>query len=125
MAAGTPIAKHGFALHKRVFRNDLCLQYPGYLPTECVCGKQFTVDYALSCPCGRFPLLCHNEIRDITADREICHYISTEPSRQLQPLSGESLTLRSINIPDGDRVDMKAQFLEDLRQSVFYTFLIL
>ena len=34
-----PIAEHGFALHKGVFRDALCLRYgwhPRHLPTECV-----------------------------------------------------------------------------------------
>ena len=36
----------------------------GHLLTECVCGKQFTVNHALSCSCGGLPSFCHNEIRD-------------------------------------------------------------
>ena len=65
-----PIAEHGFALHKGAFRDSLCLRYgwhPPHLPSHCVCGSQFHVEHALSCPRGGFPSICHNEIRDITA----------------------------------------------------------
>ena len=37
---------------------------------------------------------------------EVCHDVSKEPS--LQPLSGESLSLRTCNRDDGARVDIKA-----------------
>ena len=112
------IAEHGFALHKRAFRDALCLRYgwhPGHLPTECVCGKQFTVDHALSCPCGGLPSLRHNEIRDVTADllNEVCHNVCTEP--ELQPLSGELLSHRTANTEDGGRLDVKAQGLCSVR----------
>ena len=119
-----PIAEHGFALHKGAFRDALCLRYgwhPGYLPTECVCGKQFTVDHALSCPCGGLPSLRHNEIRDVTADllNEVCHNVSTEP--ELQPLSGELLSHRTANTENGARLDVKAQgFWGDRRQYAFF-----
>ncbi len=106
------ILEHGFALHKGAFRDTLCLRYgwhPGHLPTECACGRRFTVDHALSCHCGGFPSLHHNKIRDVTADllNEICHNVSTE--LELQPLSGESLILRTANSQDGARLDVKAQ----------------
>ena len=62
---------------------------------ECVRGKQFTVDHALSCPCGALQSLRHNKIRVVKADllNEVCHNVSTE----LQPLSGELLSHRTAN----------------------------
>ena len=70
---------------------------------ECVCGKQFTVDHALSCPCGALQSLCHNMIRVVKADllNEVCHNVSTE----LQPLSGELLSHRTANTEDGARLE--------------------
>ena len=47
-----PIAEHGFALHKGAFRDAFCLQYgwhPPTSPTQCICGKHFTIEHALSC----------------------------------------------------------------------------
>ena len=66
-----PIAEHGFALHKGAFRDALCLRYgwqPPLLPANCVCGKHLTIEHALSCPCGGFPSIRHNELRDLTDD---------------------------------------------------------
>jgi len=64
-----PIEEHGFALHKGAFRDALCLQYgwlPSGLPVKCVCGHGFTVNHAMDCSSGGFPILCHNELRDFT-----------------------------------------------------------
>ena len=61
-----------------------------------------------SCPNGAFPTIRHNDIRDLTAElmSEVCHDVSTEPP--LQPLSGESLSLRTANQDVGARLDIKA-----------------
>ena len=83
--------------------------------------QTFTVNHALSCPCGGFPSLCHNEIRDVTADllNEVCHNVSTEP--ELQPLSGELLNHRIANTEGGARLDVKAQgFWGDQHQCAFF-----
>ena len=47
-----------------------------------MCVWYFNVDYSLSWPCGGFPLIRHNEIRDITADllSEVCHSVGIEPT---------------------------------------------
>ena len=55
-----PICEHGHALHKSAFCDALALCY-GWTPigitTECVCGKNFTVEHALSyVPEGVSPL---------------------------------------------------------------------
>ncbi len=53
-----PINEHGFTLHKAAFRDALALRYgwlPGSCPTNCACGKQFSVEHALSCSKGGFP----------------------------------------------------------------------
>ena len=98
----------------RSFANRMCVQ------------QQFTVNHALGCPCMQwFPLLCHIEIRDITADllNEICHSISTEP--ELQPLSSEVFTHRTANTEDGARLDVKAQgFWGDQGQYAFFDVLV-
>ena len=118
-----PIAEHGFALHKGAFKDALCLHYawyPGYLPTKCVCGKQFTVDHALSCPCVGLLSLRHINIRDVTADlNEVCHNVSTVPD--LQPLSGELLRQKTANTEDRAHLDVKAQgFWGDRCQCAFF-----
>jgi len=66
-----PIEEYGFCLHKGAFRDALALRYgwsPQQTPMYCVCGASFTVEHALSCPRGGFPIVRHNEIRDVTAN---------------------------------------------------------
>ena len=65
-----PIQEHGHALHQGAFRYGLALRYgwlPAGIPSECVCGKSFSIEHALSCARGGFLTLRHNEIRDLTA----------------------------------------------------------
>ena len=70
---------------KGEFRDALCLhfgwQVPN-LPQTCVCGKSFTVQHALSCPCGGFSLIRYNKPQDLTADlhSEVCTDVSIEPT---------------------------------------------
>ena len=72
-----PLTEHGFSLHRSAFQDALALQYgwsPSKLPSKCICGKNFTVEHALSCARGAFPSIRHNEIRDLTANllTEVC-----------------------------------------------------
>ena len=81
------IAEYGFALHKGAFRDALCLRYgwrPPHLPSNCVCGKQYTNEHALSYACGGLPSIRHNQLPDITAQllTEACHSVGTEPLLQ-------------------------------------------
>ena len=60
-----PIQKHGFALHKWAFIDAICFCYgwrEANLPTNCVCGKPFTVEHSLSCSFGDFHTIRHNEL---------------------------------------------------------------
>ena len=118
-----PLSEHDFALHKGAFRDALCLRYgwqPPLLPSSCVCGKRFTIEHALGCPCGGFPSIRHNELRDITAERltEVCHGVGVEPT--LQPLTGEQLSYRSANVEDGARLDVVAEGFWDHRQKAYF-----
>ena len=55
--------------------------------------RPLAIEHALSCPCGGFPSIRHNELHDITAQllTETCHGVGIEPP--LQPLGGEQLVL--------------------------------
>lgn len=106
-----PIERHGFSLHKSAFRDALCLRYgwrPPHLCDECPCGKQFSVDHALSCPTGGYPTIRHNEIRDVTAHflGNVCHDVQIEP--KLQPLNGETFSKRCGTTDDEARLDIAA-----------------
>ena len=105
-----PIEELGFCLHKGAFADALALRYgwtPTRIPVSCVCGISFTVEHVLSCPRGGFPILRHNEIRDVTANllTEICHDVKTEPD--LQPLTGETLESQSAITSDGARLNVE------------------
>ena len=72
-----PTPERGFVLHKRAFRDALCLRYgwrPAHLHIECVCGKRFTVQHALSYSWVVSQLYDKNEIQDITTQMlsEVC-----------------------------------------------------
>jgi len=103
------VSEHDFALHKGAFRDALCLLYgwlPSGLPTQCVCGKGFSVDHAMNCPTGGYLTLRHNELRDFNANAlsEVCSGVCVEPS--LQTLSGETLTFSTATVEDEARLDV-------------------
>ena len=95
-------------------------QEPKDLASLCICGKPFSVEHALSCPTGGFPIARHNELRDITANlmTEVCHGVSVEPT--LQTLSVEQLALSSTITTDGARVDIQTTgFWGDWKERAF------
>ena len=106
-----PREEFGYTLHKGAFRDALALRY-GWLssntPTSCACGASFTVEHALSCPKGGFPIIRHNEVRDLTANlmSEVCHDVRIEPD--LQPITGEAFSRTSTVVEDGARLDISA-----------------
>ena len=113
--AALPIRDHGFYLHKSVFRDAICLRYgwkPECMPDKCVCGSQFSVEHALTCVCGGFRSLSHNEIRDLSATL-LANNRRTDP--ELQPLTGQTFSLRSANTEANSRLDIRAQGFWDER----------
>ena len=98
-------------LYKATFRDAICLRYgwtPQQLLSHCTCGARFSISHALSCPKGGFPIIRHNELRDLCAEplTEVCPSVSIEP--HLQPLNGEQLSTRMANTDDGARLDVAA-----------------
>ena len=109
-----PISEHGFALHKRAFRDALCLWYswrPSHLPCHCVCCQHFTIEHALSCSRGEFPFIRYNEVRNITADvlSGIRYSVGTELN--LQPVTGEQFEHKTTNREDRARLDCGTKLL--------------
>ena len=107
-----PLDDHAFSIHKGDFHDAVCLHYGWslpHIPTECICGASFTVDHALTCPHGGYPILRHNEIRDITAQlmSEVCPNVATELI--LQPIINERFFHHSANTETGARLDVRAQ----------------
>ena len=94
---------------------------PSRMPSHCVCGCNFSVEHAFSCPSGALPSIRHNDIRDLTAKllTEVCPNVATEPD--LQPLTGETLSHRTSNYEDGARLDVSAQgFWGDRHARAFF-----
>ena len=79
-----------------------------YPHATCACGQSFTVDHTLSCNRGGFPILRHNELRDLTGEllSQVCHNVSTEP--HLQPLTGEEMRHNTAITQENARLDLKA-----------------
>ena len=118
-----PLDDHGFHLHKGAFRDAICLRYAWSLPStpnKCNCGTTFSTTHAMICPMGGFPTIRHNEVRDLTASllSTVCHNIVTEP--HLQPLSGESMRLRSIITTDEARLDIRARGFWSVAQDAYF-----
>ena len=87
----------------------------------CICGKPFTVEHALSCSCGGYPSIRHNELRDITATllTEVSNDVGIEPV--LQKLSGEHLTQKTSISSDDARLDIVAEnFWGHNRQKTYF-----
>ena len=108
LAVILPVNEHGFALH---IWDALCLRYgwlPSGLPTQCVCGKRFSMDHAMNCPTGGYSTLRHNELRDFTANTlsEVCSSMCVKLS--LQTLSGETLTFSTAIAEDEAHLDVSA-----------------
>ena len=120
-----PLEDHDFYLHKGEFRDAVCLRYGWSLsntPHTCNCGTVFSVDHVMICHMGGFPTIRHNELRNITASllTEVCHNVATEPL--MQPLTGETLTLRSANTENGAHLDIRAGVFGTDHRMHFLTF---
>ena len=101
-----PMESHGFTLNSSKFRDAIALRYgwtPDCLLLSCACDAPFSVEHALSCPKGAFPIHRHNEHRDITATvlAEVCSDVSIEPV--LQPCNGLS-TRHATAITDENNI---------------------
>ena len=118
------IQEFGFCLHKQAFRDALCVRYEWQLerlPSHCACSEALSLNHTLSCSKGAMPSIWHNRIRDLLAWylTEVCPNVAIELA--LQPLSGETFTLRSAKVDDGARLDLKAQnFWVNTRSSAFF-----
>ena len=90
MAVCTSIGAVWFCPSKGEFIDAVCLHYgftPTMLPSHSVCGKDFTLSYALSYTHGAFPIIQYSEVRDLTASLMTCsHDVQVEP--HLHALSG-------------------------------------
>ena len=75
----------------------------------CACSKDMTLDHAMACPTGGYPLQRNDDLRDVIAGAmsEICPDVQTEPV--LHSLTGEVLDGRTAIREDDARLDIKAR----------------
>ena len=117
-----PLEEHGFHLSKRQFWDSIRIRY-GWpitnMPSNCACGKQYTITHALSCHLGGFTSIRHNELRDLTGEllQQTCHDVRIEPP--LEPLTGEIFEFKSTKTADEARLDVSARGLFVPYQKVF------
>ena len=79
------------------------------------------MEHALTCNHGRFSFLRHNKTRDLSTKllTEVCPNMGIEPG--LQPLSRETLAMRTANRQDEARLDIRAQgFWGERQQDTFF-----
>ena len=95
-----PLVDFGFILSKTEFQDALRLRYVKpilNIPKNCACGKQNSVDHALSCKRGGFVHLQHNQARDLIIgmlNDAGCKDVVAEPL--LAPLTGEKFFHKHI-----------------------------
>ena len=104
-----PIKEKGFHLTKAEFWDAICIRYGldfKRMPSECGCGKAFTLEHALSCMRGGYISWRHDSVRDITAEllSEVAKDVTTEPT--LTTLTGEVFELKTTNKEDDARLDI-------------------
>ena len=78
--------------------------------STCHCGTSFSVDHAMVCPYGGFPIIRHNEVRDLTATQlaEVCHNVATKPSA-LQPIAISAETFPNASAITADDACLDSQ----------------
>lgn len=106
-----PLKEQGLNLNKQEFRDALRLRYNlrlKNLPSFCACGEKYEEFHALSCKKGGFVALRHDSIKGlfISLLNKVCKGVKSEP--HLIPLDNETFLLKSANISEEARLDIKA-----------------
>jgi hypothetical protein len=72
------------------------------------------------CAKGGYTIICHNKVRNVTANllAEVCHNMCTEPV--LQPLSGEVLQPATTNSSDEARANIRTAGFWTHGQEAFF-----
>ena len=72
------------------------------------------------CPFGGFPMIRHNEVRDLIASllTAVCHNVATELS--LQPVTSETFSLASPNSTNDAHLDVKARGFWSRDQDTYF-----
>ena len=118
-----PLKEQGFDLNRGEFQDALHLRYDKQLknlPSNCPCGKSFTVTHAMNCHKGGFVNVRHNNIRNFEAQllKQICNDVQIEPP--LQPCNGIKLPKKTAITADDARLDVRARGFWREGQNAFF-----
>ena len=118
-----PISEQHLTLNKQEFKDAMRLRYNlplAGLPANCPCGERFNVTHALSCGKGGFVYQRHDNIRDLLTHLldKVSKDVVAEP--HLIPVTGEQMALKSANIKDESRLDIKAKGFWQRGQTAFF-----
>ena len=88
-------------------------------PSNCGCGKPFSIKKALSCMKDGYIIMRHNRVRDITAEllKEVAMDVRTET--KMTELTGEVFTHKTANTEDEARLDLAARNFWSTGNKVF------
>ena len=117
-----PLRSLGYCLNKKDFRDSLRLRYNWPIPDvcqHCACGKNNSVDHALTCKKGGYVTFRHDILVETEAEllREAkCRNVYTEPS--LLPTCTE-LHPKGTITADGARLDIVATGLYGKNEKTF------
>ena len=70
-----PIEEHGFQVTSGMLCFYVMVWYSLNTTKACHCGTSFSVDHAMVCPYGGFPIIRHNEVHDLTATLLTLNYV--------------------------------------------------
>ena len=117
-----PIKDMNFDLNKSEFRDAVKMRYDWDvpdMPSVCVCGGHFNVDYAMICKRGGFVTQRHNELRDLEVEmlRMVYNGVQTEPI--LQDITEKELSRGANTAPDA-RLDIVARGFWERQMSAFF-----
>ena len=119
------VREHGYSLDRRSFVDALCIRYGLTIhgsPTECPCGRPFTIDHAMICKLGGYPIHWHNHVRNYLGQllSQVSEDVQLEPP--LQPLP----TVRTFDhgpallTADDARPDIKARGFWSVQTDAFF-----
>ena len=115
-----PLQRLGYLLNKQEFRDSIALRY-GWpikdMPKFCACGKDNSIDHALSCKKGGYVVMRHNTLRNIEAKlmENVAKDVQIEP--KLLPVEGAEV---AGNVGDQSRLDISARGIWGQQEKTFF-----
>ena len=118
-----PLQDQDFNLTKGEFQDALALRYQRQvknLPSKCPCGQTYTVTHALNCHLGGFVNARHDHIRNMECNllKSVVQDVECEPL--LHPVVNKNGYLKSANLQNDARLDVRARGFWRDGQNAFF-----